>query len=85
MNSLKKGEGVLLLNFEGDPGVPLLNFEEGCFRVPRSNVPRSWSDFYTMPIRNMLHNPDLLWVVYSLCSERKSLCDGLEQKMAARK
>ena len=40
MNSLKKGEGVpllnfeegagvLLLNFEGGPGVPLLNFEGG--------------------------------------------------------
>ena len=27
MNSLKKGEGVALLNFAGDPGVPLLNFE----------------------------------------------------------
>ena len=27
MNSLKKGEGVPLLNFEGGPGVPLLNFE----------------------------------------------------------
>ena len=26
MNSLKKDEGVQLLNFEGDPGVPLLNF-----------------------------------------------------------
>ena len=26
MNSLKKGEGVLLTNFEGDPGVPVLNF-----------------------------------------------------------
>ena len=25
-NSLKKGEGVLLLNFEGRPGVPHLNF-----------------------------------------------------------
>ena len=29
MNSLKKGEGVPLLNFEGSPGVPLLNFERG--------------------------------------------------------
>ena len=27
MNSLKKGQGVPLLNFEGGPGVPLLNFE----------------------------------------------------------
>ena len=47
MNSLKKGEGipllnyeggpgVLLLNFEGGPGVPLLNFEGG----PRSRGPR---------------------------------------------
>ena len=26
MNSLKKGEGVPLLNFEGGPGVPFLNF-----------------------------------------------------------
>ena len=26
MNSLKKGEGVPLLNFVGGPGVPLLNF-----------------------------------------------------------
>ena len=30
MNSLKKGEGVPLLNFEEGPGVPLLNFR----RVP---------------------------------------------------
>ena len=29
MNSLKKGEGVSLLNFEVGPGVPLLNFEGG--------------------------------------------------------
>ena len=27
MNSLKKSEGVPLLNFEGDPAVPLLSFE----------------------------------------------------------
>ena len=26
MNSLKKGEGIPLLNFEGGPGVSLLNF-----------------------------------------------------------
>ena len=48
MNSLKKCEGIQLLNFEGDPGVsllnfegypwvPLLNFEEG----HRSQVPGS--------------------------------------------
>ena len=29
MNSLKKDEGVPLLNFVGGPRVPLLNFEEG--------------------------------------------------------
>ena len=29
MNSLKKGEGVRLLKFEGGPGVLLLNFEGG--------------------------------------------------------
>ena len=29
MNSLKKGEGVPLLNFVGGPGVPLINFEGG--------------------------------------------------------
>ena len=29
MNSLKKGERVPLLNFVGDPGVPLLKFEGG--------------------------------------------------------
>ena len=28
MNSLKKGEGIPLLNFEAGPGFPLLNFEE---------------------------------------------------------
>ena len=36
MNSLKKGEGVPLLNFEGGPGVPLLNFEGGP-KVPLLN------------------------------------------------
>ena len=65
MNSLKKGEGVPLLNFEGGPGILLLNFEGGPgvpllnFRgVPGptfkhwggSRVPGSWSHFYTMPI-----------------------------------
>ena len=40
MNSLKKGEGVPLLNFEDGPGVPLLNFERG---------PGFWSHFYTLP------------------------------------
>ena len=65
MNSLKKGEGVPLLNFEGGPGVPLLNFE-GDPGVPLLNfrgvpgptfkhwggswVPGSWSHFYTMPL-----------------------------------
>ena len=29
MNSLMKGEGVLLVNFEGGPGVSLLNFKRG--------------------------------------------------------
>ena len=29
MNSLKKGEGVPLLNFVGGPGTSLLNFEVG--------------------------------------------------------
>ena len=29
MNSLKKGEGVLLSNIEGGPRIPLLNFEGG--------------------------------------------------------
>ena len=29
MNSLKKSEGVPLLNFQGGPGVLLLSFEEG--------------------------------------------------------
>ena len=36
MNSLKKGEGVPLLNFQGGPGVLLLNFEGGP-RVPLLN------------------------------------------------
>ena len=39
------GPGVLLLNFEADPWVPLLNFEGG----PGSRVPRFWSHFYNMP------------------------------------
>ena len=58
--SLKKGEEVPLLNFEGGPrvpflnseggpGVPLLNFEgDPGFQGPR--VPGSWSHFYTMPV-----------------------------------
>ena len=29
MNSLKKGEGIPLLNFVGGPGVPHLDFEGG--------------------------------------------------------
>ena len=48
MNSLKKGEGVSILNFEGGPGIPLLNFERGpgvpllkFEEGPRSRVPGS--------------------------------------------
>ena len=37
MNSLKKGEGVPLLNFDEGPGVPLLNFE-GNPEVPLLNL-----------------------------------------------
>ena len=60
MNSLKKGEGVPLLNFEGGPGIPLLNFEGGP-GVPILNfegVPGlgSWSHFYTMPVpKSIVH------------------------------
>ena len=36
MNSLKKGEGVPLLNFEGGPGILLLSFEV-CPGVPLLN------------------------------------------------
>ena len=36
MNSLKKGEGVPLLNFQGGPGVPLLNLKGGP-KVPLLN------------------------------------------------
>ena len=67
MNSLKKGEGVPLLNFEGGSGVLLLNFEGGPgshfktlggSRVPLLNfeggpgVPGSWSHLYSMPKSN---------------------------------
>ena len=62
MNSLKKGEGVPLSNFEVSPGVPLLNFRGvpgptfklweasrvPSSRVSRSRVPGFWSHFYTM-------------------------------------
>ena len=60
MNSVKKGEGVPLLNFEGGPVILLLNFEGGSgvpllnfkgvpgSRVPRSRVSGSWSHFYIM-------------------------------------
>ena len=42
MNSLKKTEGIPLLNFEGGPGVPLLNFEGGPgSRIPGSRGPGS--------------------------------------------
>ena len=65
MNSLKKGEGVPLLNFEGGPGVTLLNLERGpgvtllnlrgfprpTFKrwVGGGGVPGPWSHVYTMP------------------------------------
>ena len=60
MNSLKKGEGVPLLNIVEGPGVPFLNFErgseipllnfEGGPRVSRSQVRGYWSHVYTMPV-----------------------------------
>ena len=49
MNSLKKGEGVPLLNFEGGPGILLLNFEG--VQVPGPRVRRS--HFYTMPLHSL--------------------------------
>ena len=51
MNSLKKGEGVPLLNFEGGPGVLLLNFEGGPgvpllnFRVVPGPTFKLWGGF----------------------------------------
>ena len=62
MNSLKRGEGVPLLNFEVDPGVPLLSFMGvpgptfklwGGGGVPGfrfSGAEVSCSQFYTMPL-----------------------------------
>ena len=52
MNSLKKGEGVPLLNFEGGPGVSLLNFE-GDHGVPLSNFRGS-----RVPLLNFRGIPD---------------------------
>ena len=54
--NFKEGPGILFLNFEGGPGVPLLNFR--VVPVPLLNfegglgsqVPVSWSHFYTMPV-----------------------------------
>ena len=57
MNSLKKGEGVPLLNFEGGPGVPLLNFEGG----PGSRIPGSWGPGPTFTPCQLL---GLLFVTY---------------------
>ena len=50
MNSLKKVEGVPLLDFLGGFGVPLLNFEggPGVTLLNVKGVPESWSHFYTM-------------------------------------
>ena len=49
MNSIKKGEGIPLLNLVGGPGIPLLNFEGGpgvpllnSEGDPGSQGPRSW-------------------------------------------
>ena len=43
MNSLKKGEGVPLLNFVGGPEVPLLNFEGGSGVTPLNFEGGPWS------------------------------------------
>ena len=45
MNSLKKGEGVPLLNSERGPGAPLLNFEEGPGVSPLNLRGVNWSHF----------------------------------------
>ena len=83
MNSLKKGEGVPLLNFEGGPGVPLLNFRGvpgptfklwGGSRVPGTRVPRSWSHFYTMPIKSSQQICNFsTWVIF----EKQRYCSPL--------
>ena len=75
MNSLKKGEGVPLLNFEGGPVVPLLNIRgvpsptfklwRG-FRVSGLRVAGTWSHFYTMPLKYEL---TLEIFTYKMCSE----------------
>ena len=57
MNSLKKGEGVPLLNFVGDPGVPLLNYEGGPgSRVPVSRDPGSRGTGPTFALCPLLPN-----------------------------
>ena len=74
MNSLKKAEGVPLLNFEGGPGIPLLNFRAvpgptlKLWGVPGPRVPRSRGPgptFTTCPVRHQnIHSSAIQQIEY---------------------
>ena len=61
--ALKVGFGVLLSNW--GPGVPVINLEgvPGP-QVPRSNIPRSQSHFYTMVVLMVLHKKSVFCIFY---------------------
>ena len=68
MNSVKKGEGVPLLNFVGSPEVPLLNFEGGpevpLLNFRGSGVPGSWSHFYTVPGFPAVYTQSIFYLMF---------------------
>ena len=64
MNSLKKSEGIPLLNFVGCPGVPLLNFEGG----PGSQGPDVLDPRILVP---RLHHAQVVKTKNWICWERK--------------
>ena len=69
MNSLKKGEGVPLLNFEGGPGILLLSFEV-CPGVPLLNFegsPRSQGPEVLVPLLHHAGNYNIkMWEMREL-------------------
>ena len=86
MNSLKKGEGVPLLNFVAVPGVQLLNFtgfSRPTFKLwGGSRVPGSWSHFYAMPPEVCCKIGILIEKILKI-HKRTPVLDSLSDKVAS--
>ena len=68
MNSLKKGEGVSLLNFEGGPGSRVLRFWVPGYRGPGVLVPLLHHVIKYAPITRMIQIDTIINTLYRYAS-----------------